>query len=308
MMAQQSAAPSGHNQSREKSMAKNNDKIILVTGATGQQGGAAMRHLREKGFPIRALTRDPGGPKARVLVGRGTEVVQGDLNDPASLTRAVEGVHGVYSVQASAGDPELEVRQGRHLTDAAKQARVSHFVYSSVGSADRKTGVPHFESKFRIEEQIRSSGLRYTILRPVFFMENWLHMRDAIEAGTVALPLSPETRLQMIAVDDIGVFITMAFEHPGHWQGRAVDLAGDELAMTEIADALGRMTGRNVSYAQVRWDQFEQKAGPDMTLMYRWFQDVGYSVDIAALRQEHPNLMSFQRWLQGHWRPRVQTA
>ena len=289
-------------------MPKNNDKTILVTGATGQQGGAALRHLREKGFGVRALTRHPDDPKARPLVGRGTEVVQGDLDDPASLTRAVEGVYGVYSVQASAGNAEAEIRQGIHLADAAKHARVSHFVYSSVGSADRKTGIPHFESKFRIEEHLRGTGLRYTILRPVFFMENWLSMRDSIEAGTLALPLSPETRLQMIAVDDIGVFVTMAFEHSGHWQGRAVDLAGDELSMTEIAEALGRMVGRNVTYAQVRWDQFEQKAGHDMMLMYRWFQDVGYSVDIAALRQEHPNLMSFQRWLQGHWRPRVQTA
>lgn len=289
-------------------MPKNNDKTILVAGATGQQGGAALRHLREKGFGVRALTRNPDGPKARPLVGRGTEVVQGDLNDPASLTRAVEGVYGVYSVQASTGGAEAEIREGIQLADAAKRARVSHFVYSSVGSADRKTGIPHFDSKYRIEEHIRGTGLRYTILRPVFFMENWLHMRDAIEAGTLALPLSPDTRLQMIAVDDIGVFVTMALEHSGHWQGRAVDLAGEELSMTEIAEALGRMTGRNVSYAQVRWEHFEQKAGPDMTLMYRWFQDVGYSVDIAALRQEHPNLMSFQRWLQGHWRPRVQTA
>src|SRR6185503_12374994 len=97
-----------------------------------------------------------------------------------------------------------------------KRSRISHFVFSSVGSADRRTGIPHFDSKFRIEEHLRGTGLRYTILRPVFFMENWLGMRDTIESGTLALPLSPETRLQMIAVDDIGIFVTMALEHPGH--------------------------------------------------------------------------------------------
>jgi uncharacterized protein YbjT (DUF2867 family) len=181
-------------------------------------------------------------------------------------------------------------------------------VYCSVGSADRRTGIPHFDCKFRIEEHIRGSGLRHTILRPVFFMENWLLSRDTIERGTLELPLTPDTRLQMIAVRDIGIFAGMAFEHPGHWQGRAVDIAGDELSIEDIAAALGRLAGRPVSYSQIPWQKFEESAGHDYTLMFRWFQDVGYSVDIAALRQEHPNLMNFERWLQSNWRPKVHTA
>jgi uncharacterized protein YbjT (DUF2867 family) len=290
-------------------MTKNKEKLILVTGATGQQGGAAMRHLRDEGFPIRALTRHPEQPKARALVGQGTEVACGDLTNPASLASAMEGVYGVYSVQTAVEEGvQSEISQGINLTDAAKRSSVSHLVYSSVGSADRRTGIPHFDSKFRIEEHIRGSGVRYTILRPVFFMENWLHMRDGIEQGTLALPLDSDTRLQMISVDDIGVFAKMAFEHPGHWQGRAVDLAGDEISMTDIADAFGRMVGHNVRYVQIPWDRFEQTAGHDMTLMYRWFQDVGYSVDIAALQQEYSNLTRFERWLQSAWRPKVQTA
>jgi len=290
-------------------MAKNNGKLILITGATGQQGGAALRLLREKGFPIRALTRHPDRPTARALVGQGTEVVRGDLKDPVILVRAMEGAYGVFGVQTPMEEGvQSETSQGINLVDAAKRSRVSHFVYSSVGSADRRTGIPHFDSKFRIEEHLRGSGLKNTILRPVFFMENWLRMRDAIEQGTIALPLEPDTRLQMISVYDIGVFVAMAFEHPGHWQGRAVDLAGDEMSMTDLAEAFGRMTGRNVAYVQISWDQFEQTAGHEMTVMYRWFQDVGYSVDIRALRQENPNLMTFERWLQSNWRPKAQTA
>ena len=290
-------------------MAKNDARTILITGSTGKQGGASWRHLRAKGFPVRALTRHPGDEKARALVGQGTEVLRGDLNDPASLTQALDGAYGVHGVTTmEPGGPASEIQQGLNLTDAAKRQRISHFVFSSVGSADRKTGIPHFETKARIEEHLRGTGMRYTILRPVFFMENWLGMRDAIEMGTLALPLSPDTRLQMIAVDDIGIFVTMAFEHPAHWQGRAVDIAGDELSMTRLADAFGRMIGRNVQYAQVPWDKFEQKVGPEMTSMYRWFEEVGYSVDIAALRQEHPNVMSFERWLQRNWRPRTQAA
>ncbi len=282
-------------------MAKNNDRVILVTGATGHQGGAALRKLRERGFPVRALTRNPDDEQARSLAGHGTEVVRGDLDDPASLARALDGVYGVYSVQSSTAGPEVEIRQGMALVDAAQRARISHFVYSSVGSADRRTGIPHFDSKYRIEEHIRGTGLRYTIFRPVFFMENWLGMRQWIEQGQLALPLSPDTRLQMIAVDDIGAFVAMAFEKPGHWQGRAVDIAGDELSLTEIAERLGRVVGREVVYQQAPWEEWEESQGAEMTKMWRWFEDVGYNVDISALRQEYSALMGFDRWLSLHW-------
>jgi len=289
-------------------MPKNANKLILITGATGRQGGAALRHLRERGFSIRALTRDPDKPAARALVGRGTEVMRGDLNDPASLTRALDGVYGVYSVQTSTGEGvDAEIREGINLADAAKRSRISHFVYSSVAAADRKTGIPHFESKFRIEEYIRGTGLRYTILRPVFFMENWLRMKDKIEQGSIALPLSPETRLQMIAVDDIGAFVAMAFERPGHWQGRVMEIVGDELSMTALAEAFSRIVSREVHYEQVPWDQFEQQAGPAMTKMYRLFEDVGFSIDISAVRRENPNLITFERWLHTTWQA-VMTA
>ena len=213
-------------------MAKKSGKTILVTGATGQQGGAVLRHLREKGHSVRALTRDLNKPEARSLVGHGTEVVHGDLEDKTSLARALDGVDGVYSVQTPVEQGvESEVRQGANLIDAAKSFRIGLFVYSSVVSAEKKTGLPFFESKFQIEERLRASGMPYAIVRPGFFMENLLQMRESIQGGVFALPFKPDTRLQMIAVDDIGVLVTMAFERPGHWLGRAVELAGDELSM-----------------------------------------------------------------------------
>ena len=288
---------------------KNKDTLILVTGDTGHQGGATFRHLLERGFPVRALTRDPDQPKARALAGHGTEVVRGDIDDPASLNRAMDGVDGVYSVQNShAAGLEAEIRQGTHLADAAAHAAITHLVYSSVGSADQKTGIPHFESKFRIEEHIRNAGVRFTIVRPVFFMENWLGMRETIANGTLALPLEASTRLQMIAVDDIGGVAATAFEHPGKWQERTFELAGDELSMEELAREFSRVAGRDVRYVKVPWDEFEKKAGNEMTLMWRWFQDTGYHVDIPAVRQEYPKLMSFTRWLNSYWHAETRAA
>jgi len=283
-------------------MANNENKLILVTGATGHQGGAALRHLQQRKFPVRAVTRDPNQPKARSLVGHGTEVVSANLEEPESLTRVLDGVHGVYSVQSRGDGIESEIREGINLADAAKRSRISHFVYSSVGSADQNTGIPHFDSKFKIEEHIRGTGLPFSIIRPVFFMENWLGMKSNIERGVLASPLRPETRLQMIAVDDIGAFVTLAFEHSGKWQGRALDIAGDELSMADLAAAFSRISGREVRYQEVPWEQFEKQAGPEITTMYRWFQDVGYHVDISAIRQEYERLTSFERWLQTNWR------
>ncbi len=160
---------------------KKNDRLILVTGATGRQGSAVIQRLLARDFPVRALTRNPDKPQARALAGHGTEVMRGDLNDPDSLTRALGGVYGVFSVQTPAEHgAAVEVRQGINLADAAKRSRASHFVYSSVGSADRNTGIPHFDSKARVEDYVRGTGLKYTIFRPVFFMENLLGMKQRI--------------------------------------------------------------------------------------------------------------------------------
>jgi len=288
---------------------KKKNKVVLVTGATGHQGGAVLRHLSDRGFACRALTRDPDSKQARAVVGHGTELVRGDMEDASSLSRALEGVYGVFAVQTPyESGVDAEVRQGFNLIDAAQRAGVSHFTYSSVASADQKTRIPHFESKFRIEEHLRGTGMHYTIIRPVFFMENWLDMRQMIEDGAIALPLDPTTRLQMVAVDDIGGVVATAFERSGKWQERIFEVAGDELSMAELAEALTRAAGREVQYRQPPWEDFEAKSGPEVTTMYRWFQDVGYHVDIPSVRQEYPKLNSFVRWLNSTWHTATQTA
>ena len=275
----------------------NEKRLILVTGATGNQGGAVIRHLREKGFGVRAFTRDPDKPEARALINQsGIEIARGDFEDKPSLLRALEDVHGVFAVQTPYQDGvEAEVRQGVALIDAAHSSDISHFVYSSVGSADQHTGIPHFDSKWKIEEHLRGTGMPYTIVRPVFFMENWLRMKDQIAQGQLTLPLTPETILQQVAVDDIGAFAAMAFEHPGKWHGTATELAGDELFVDQIAQTL------HAKYSQMSWEDFEKHMGHEMAVMFKWFQDFGYHADIAANRQALPGLMSFERWRNTYW-------
>jgi uncharacterized protein YbjT (DUF2867 family) len=277
----------------------NKERLILVTGATGKQGTAVVDHLRARGFPIRALTRDPEKPAARNLVNEGVEVAAGDFNDPDSLRRAMDGVYGVFSMSTPYEEgSEAEIRQGKILADAASRSQVTHYIYTSVGGAERKTGVPHFDSKFEIEEHVRGLGFpHYTIIRPVFFMENWLVLKGMIDAGKIYWPLSPQTKLQQVATSDIGGLAAMAFEHRDHWQGRAVELAGDDRTMTDMVAAFSRKIVHEVTYQQVPWDQYEQTAGPEWAIMFRWFEDHGYEANIEALRSEYPQLTNLDQWL-----------
>jgi uncharacterized protein YbjT (DUF2867 family) len=277
---------------------QNAERLIVVTGATGKQGGAVARSLLDRGFRIRAFTRNPQKPEAQALADRGAEVVQGDMEDRSIAERALEEAYGVFSVQNYwETGYDGEVQQGKTVADAAKAAGVEHFVYSSVGSAHRQTGISHFESKWEVEEYVRELDLPYTILRPVFFMQNWERMRGMVLGGTLAQPLDPDKPFQQVAVEDIGAFAAIAFENPDRWIGREVDLAGDEPTMPQIAETFGRVIGREVSYYQVPWDQFEEQMGEEFAVQYRWFNDVGYEADIAALQQEYPELTTFERYL-----------
>jgi uncharacterized protein YbjT (DUF2867 family) len=271
---------------------------MLVIGATGRQGGAVVRHLARQGFRVRAMTRDPGKPDAKALTDPGVEVAKGDLDDRASLERAMQDAYGVYSVQDWRGGAQREIEQGCRVADVAKSSGVQHLVYSSVVSADRETGLPHFESKWAIEQHIRDIGLPFTILRPVFFMENWeTAYADSIRGGILPTPLDPTCRLQQIATDDIGAVAAAAFGQPDQYMGQTLELAGDDLDMLQTAFALGNALGGHVEYAQISWADYERAAGQELTRMYRWFNDVGYSVDIAALRVGFPFLKTLEQFL-----------
>src|SRR4028119_865958 len=280
---------------------QNAQRLILVCGATGNQGGAVARSLLDRGFQVRALTRDSQKSEAQALADQGAEVVQGDMEDRSDMEQVLEGVYGIFSVQSFwETGYDREVQQGKTVADAVKAAGVQHCVYSSVGSAHRQTGIPHFDSKWEVEEHLRELDLPYTVLRPVFLMQNWEMMREPILGGTLPQPLDPDKPLQHVAVEDIGAFATTAFEHPDEWIGREVDIAGDEQTMPEIAETFGRVIGSEVDYYQVPWDQFEEQMGEELAVMYRWFNDVGYEADTDALRREHPDLTTFERYLRSH--------
>ena len=261
-----------------------NEKTILITGATGKQGGATLRHLtRLGGFKLRALTRKPDGDAAKAVAALGAEVVAGDFDDAASLERAVAGAWGVFSVQNTwEAGVEKEEEQGKRLAKIARDKGVQHFVYTSVGSANRKTGIPHFDNKFRVEETVKQLGFpSHVILRPVFFMEN-LPSPWFLNGDKLTTALKPETKLQMVAVDDVGKFSAKAFAEADKFKGAEIEYAGDAATMPEAAAALSELAGKTVSYQPIPIDAVRANS-VDFALMLEWFDAVGYSADIPSL-------------------------
>jgi uncharacterized protein YbjT (DUF2867 family) len=262
---------------------------ILVTGATGHQGGAVARALRAGGHEVRALTRKPDGEAARALAGQGAEIVRGDLDDAGSLEKALAGTWGVFAVQNTwEAGVEGEERQGKRIAELARRAGVQHYVYSSVGSAHRRTGIPHFENKWRIEQTVRKLAFpSYAILRPVFFMENFQSawFKPGLDEGKLMVPVRPETPVQMIAVDDIGAYGRLLFEQAEQFNGRELDIAGDELALPEAARVLGAAMRKKVEFVPVPIEAV-RKGNADAAIMYNWFDRVGYDVHIRSRSRE----------------------
>jgi uncharacterized protein YbjT (DUF2867 family) len=196
-----------------------------------------------------------------------------------------------------------ETQAGIAVADAAKVASVAHLVYSSVGGAERGTGIPHFESKYLVEQHIREAGLHATILRPVFFMENFAQTGPKEVGGELVLriALSSETRLQMIAVHDIGVFAALAFEAREGIAGRTLEIAGDELSMTALAQTFAAAAGRPVRLQRQPLAELEARSA-ETAKMFGWFEAGGYRADLAALRHVNPDLTTLASWLaSGSW-------
>jgi len=281
------------------------DRTILITGVTGHQGGAVAQALGAgSGFQLRGLTRKPESERAVAWARRGVEVVKGDLDDAATLRRALAGAWGVFGVQNTwEAGVEGEEAQGKRLATLAREAGVQHYVYTSVGSANRRTGIPHFDNKWRIEETVR--GLRFpshVILRPVFFMENLL-APYSLQGSTLASALGPGTQLQMIAVDDIGWFGARAFTDAAALNRREIDLAGDVRTMAQAVEILTQSLGRPIAFVQTPIEQVRQLSN-DMALMLEWFERVGYSADIAGLEREFGRaLTKLPDWARRYARP-----
>lgn len=290
-------------------------RTILVTGATGAQGGALVPLLLARGFAVRALTRNPKKPAGQKLAQLGCEVVAGDLDDEASLERACAGMYGVFSVQnfwEKGVGYQREIDQGCKLARAAKKAGVQHFVQTSVANCDNAEGVLHFQSKHEIEKYVDSLGLPRTFLREVFFMENFT---EPVMLGGEKKAMSPywilpmitgllneDTRFHMITVEDIAWFAADVFDHPQQFIGKHLDVASDSLTPAEMRAVFRKVTGRRVlPVMKFSTRLLLRLTNPESARQFRWNNDIGWHFDLAPLRRRHPGMVTLEKFLQRHY-------
>jgi len=265
---------------------------VLVTGATGKQGGHLVHKLLARGHSVRALTRKPESPAAAALAQRGVTIVTGNFEDQKSLERAARGVDTIFAMSTPfESGATTETREGINIVRAASTAGVTHLVYTSVAGADRATGIPHFDSKFEVETEIRRSGVPFTIVAPVFFMENFLAdwLAAGIAQGAIAMALPATRRLQQIAVADIAQFTALVIERRDSFLGKRIDIASDELTIATAAAAIGEASGRRMEYTALHIDTVRQW-NEDLARMFEWFDRVGYDADVVGLRGLYPEV------------------
>jgi uncharacterized protein YbjT (DUF2867 family) len=287
-------------QSKDLAGRSSEPKRVLVTGATGQQGGGLARLLLRRGHHVRAISRKPDSAASNELRKLGAEVVAGDLGDHASIERAAKGVDVAYIVATPYEQGvAAETRFGKTGLDGVHAAGVPYVVYSSVSDADRRTGIPHFDSKAEIEKHLKQLGTEHSIVAPVFFSENLLApwIAGGLAQGVLATGVLPDRKLQVISLPEIAEFTALAVEDPRSFRGKRINIASDEPTPTEIARQLSELTGRKLAYQAIPLDAV-RKQGEDMAKMYDWFNRVGYSVDIAKLKHEYPQVRwgSFREW------------
>jgi uncharacterized protein YbjT (DUF2867 family) len=275
---------------------------VVVTGATGQQGGAVARALLAKGHPVRALVRAPASPAAIALQREGVELAVGNLEEPASLDRALAGADALFGVTTPFDGIAAEADKGIALVEAARRAGIAHMIYTSACHADRATGIPSFESKLRVEQHLRVSGVPFTIVAPVYFMENLRtpFSLARLREGEYARWMPLDRKLQFVTVEDIGRFCARVFEQPEAFLGRRIDLAGDSLDGWETAAVLSRVLGRELRPVALPLASFpaNDELSRNTATLLTWLAVIGFSADIQGLRRQYPETgwLTLEQW------------
>jgi uncharacterized protein YbjT (DUF2867 family) len=277
------------------------DRVIAVIGATGRQGGAVAAHLLSDGWRVRAITRKPDRPAARALAAQGAEVVRADMDDPATLGSAFRGAHGVFNVQnPMTSGLDAEVRQGRNVADAAREAGVRHVVYGSAGLGVPGTGVGSWESKLTVQAHFEVLGLALTVLRPMAFME--LMTDKAFFPAVSTWHLMPRLAgadfpVGWISVRDVGAVAARAFAEPARFVGADLALVADVQSIDQCRDIWRTVTGRRPRRFPMPVWMFERFVGTDLTTMWRWLHTADLHLDPTHTREILPTASTVRDWL-----------
>lgn len=277
------------------------DDLVVVTGATGRQGGAVARRLLADGWRVRGLTRSPDSAAARDLAARGIEVVRADMADLDALRRVCEGAHGVYSVQnPMISGQDRELLQGRNVATAAADAGVSHLVHGSAGPGTPGTGVAAWDGKLELAAYARGRGVPLTVLRPMAFME--LMTDKDLYPPVAAWHLMPrlvgdDRPLPWLSAEDLGAIAARAFADPATYVGADLGLAADVRTLAECRETWRRVTGRTPRRFPMPVWLFERFTGQDLTRMWRWLATHDVEADVSRTRSILPTAATVEEFV-----------
>ncbi|MGI9291680.1 MAG: NmrA/HSCARG family protein [Gammaproteobacteria bacterium] len=279
------------------SCASQSDKeaeTILVGGATGRQGSAVVDELLSRGYRVRAITRKPDSSKAEALRARGVEVVQGDYGDKASMLAAMQGIERMFFYS---GFSRNEVAEGNNVISAAQESGLQLLVYSSGAAADPTNGIPG-SAKMEVELAITGSGIPYTVLRPVAFMENFDRQQKRFKQNGIVDSRDPDRMLHFISIPDIGFFAGEVFDNPQDWTNRDENIASDKMTVAEMVATFSRVSGTEIAYVQMPLEDFLATMPKPLRPLFRWYEEVGYEADVGKFRAEYPELITLEKYLQ----------
>lgn len=280
-------------------------KKIFVTGATGNQGGAVVRNLLNKGFHVISLVRNPAASAAKIVAHENLEIIKGDLDDPASYREHLNNADAVFCNLIFTEGVDKEIKQGFNLFNLSKEKNIDHFVYSSVIGCDLNTGIPHWESKFKIENHIKSSGIGYTIIRPSSLYENFLipDVKNRIIKGKLVLTTHKNKVQQFISSEDVGSVAATVFSDPGKYQGITITLAAEQMDGEQLAALFSKVLGKEIKFQLLPMFITRLVMGNNLAKMFRWINnnDALFVKDIPALKNEFPGMLSLEEWIKDHF-------
>ena len=278
------------------------NKIIFVTGGTGNQGGAVARNLSKQGFAVKVLTRNIHSAKSQNLKQLHIELVKGDLNNVDTYREHLKEVYGIFSVQNFTNGVDKEINQGTTLATLGKESGVKHFLYASVFGAQLNTGVPHMDSKLKIENHIRQIRLPYTIIRPTSFYENFLipKVKSGILKGKLIQPINIDTIQQYIAVEDIGRAAAKIFSYSNEYLGKTIPLATEQLSTREVADVFSKVLNKKIEYKKLPALITRLFLGNDLYKMFKWMNEKSsFAIENVELtRKNFPDLTDLKSWIE----------
>ena len=275
-------------------------KNIFITGITGNQGGAVAKHQLEQNNTVFGLTRNANSEKAKEWKSQGVTLIEGNINNPDSFQSYLNQADIVYLVQALQGKGK-EIRQGKQFIDSIKPESNTHLIYASVLGADLKTAVPHFESKFELENYIKSKNLNYTILRPASFYENHLFpgVANDIIKGKYISPLNKLCKQQMIGIDDIGKIAATIISNKEKYNNKTISIATDEWQIGEIPQVFSEAINKPVKFKKLPGFITRLAMGKDLSKMFKYMNQNDFCVinNIQDVRDEFNISGNFKSWV-----------